>query len=249
MRLLIPLLVASSAFAQDVRRFEVAVSANAETYKGLTEQMGIGASLAWHLHPLLALRASGTWNAITRESAFKRELDGAARFEIESGHTALNVWNALLEVEALPLSGQIHRNVHLGFVVHGGAGVGFTIHQLKPENAAGPATFGETGLRPIGVVGTGVRLIIANRFVVRIDLRDVMFTAGAQTVNGCNRADLDELNKRMELSVRPHEPVSPTCSPKSFVPYDIPTARYLVNEPGDPLLHHVGVQLGFGFLF
>ena len=89
------------------------------------------------------------------------------------------------------------------FVVNGGAGVGGTRHQLQGERkqvrpdgeVTLPPTYGDTGVRFMGSLGAGFRLRVGEHFAFRLEVRDVVYTARMETINGCNTKDLDQPEK------------------------------------------------------
>jgi outer membrane beta-barrel protein len=169
----------------------------------------------------------------------------------------LLVWGAQAGVEVTPLYGKLawyeDSLAHFSIVLNGGAGIGMTKLQLKPENSAGPATFGDTGLKFLGSVGLGFRLQFGDRWAARIEVRDLVYTARVDRVNGCN---FDDLTKMAAADTSNRDPAavvaSAPCRKETFAQNrtDITLAKDLVKPPPtSDVLNNVGVYAGFAFLF
>jgi outer membrane beta-barrel protein len=81
------------------------------------------------------------------------------------------------------------------FVLNAGAGVGFTQVQLSgsTEGAPGNATtYASTGARFLGNLGVGFRVLLGERFALRLEIRDLLYTARVDSIDGCNAQDLNE---------------------------------------------------------
>jgi len=150
-------------------------------------------------------------------------------------------------------------------VLNGGAGIGGTRHQLKPESArqdgsVSPATYGDTGSRFMAGLGAGFRLQLGQRFAFRLEVRDVVYTARVERVNGCGVDDL----RAMDNATRAGRPVSSAmvgagCRLDTFDgtdpdtglkrSNDVPLALGLVRTPSSDVLNNVGLYAGISFLF
>src|SRR5262249_25951892 len=143
-------------------------------------------------------------------------------------------------------------------VISAGAGVGSTRHQLHHQDPSGPATFGDTGLRFVGSVGAGFRVQFGSRFALRLEVRDLAYTARVDRVNGCNSADLTAMTSRLQQG-HPvtSAQVSSGCSVSSFsgtksgynLSNDVPLALNLVNIPSSDVLNNLGLYAGVSILF
>jgi outer membrane beta-barrel protein len=78
------------------------------------------------------------------------------------------------------------------FVIGAGAGVGNTEVQLTGSTPGNdlPNTYGSTGLRFLGDLEAGFRMLIGDRFAVRLEIRDFLFTSLVDSIDGCNTADI-----------------------------------------------------------
>ena len=222
----------------------------------LTQHVGTRLGLAWHFSDLLAVQVSGFYNYVSGHSP--RAID--FRRAEANIYPSLNVWGALAGLEVAPLRGTSNVG-RLSLVLSAGLGVGGTRHELKPVNDAGPATYGDTGLRFLSSFGGGFRLELTQHFVLRIEAHDLFFSDYIQSVNGCGSGDLRGMDQSLRNGMRPSSAnVSPLCRAASFEGLnpqtnlnrenDVPLAFNLVQQPGNSrLVHNITVQLGAAFQF
>lgn len=227
-----------------------------------TQHFGSAASYVYHLHENFALQVMGQYNWYSRESGFNQELIDKVREEAQAATSLLLVWALQAGVEVTPIYGKFAflegSLAHFSLVISAGAGIGSTRHQLHPENAAGPATFGDTGMRFVGSVGVGFRVQFGARFALRLEVRDLAYTARVDRVNGCNAADLTAMNSQIQQG-QPvtSAQVSSGCSLSSFSGVkngynrsdDVPLALNLVSTPSSDVLNNLGLYAGASILF
>ena len=235
-----------------------------------TQHFGTFGSFVWHLQENFGLQITGGYNWYNAESNFNAELVEKVRAEAQAATSLLWTWGVMGGVEVTPLYAKfaLFRGTlaHFSIVLNGGAGVGGTRHQLKPESvnsmtgAVSPATYGDTGARFMGSLGAGFRLQIGQRFAFRLEVRDVVYTAKVDTVNGCNVDDLRAMDAKLRMG-QPVESatVSGSCNVESFtgtVPgtdykrsNDVPLALNLVRLPSSDVLNNVGLYFGASFIF
>jgi outer membrane beta-barrel protein len=235
-----------------------------------TNHLGLATAFTWHLHENFALMVMGMWNYLARESDFNAELIDKVRAEPPPATSLLLVGGALGGVEVTPFYGKFvfydSYLVHFAVVLSAGAGAGMTRHQLKPANAAGPATFGETGWRFLAEIGGGFRVQFARWITLRLEIRDIVYTARVDAVNGCNRTDLHALDDALRTG-RPLSSavVAPACNVSRFEGVDeqgdddpsndrqrsddVPLAFALVKVPSSDVLNNLGVYLGVSLTF
>ncbi len=256
----------SDAGKREIVLYPLAAQANGK----FTQHYGTMGSFIWHLHENFGLMLTGGYNWYNAESAFNGELVDKFRIEAQAATSLLQTWSALAGVEVTPIYGKFAffegTLAHFGLVLTGGAGAGGTRHMLKAETyqtdgvTISPATFGDTGMRFLGTIGAGFRVQVGQRFSIRVDVRDVIYTARVEKVNGCDSTDLknmDVLDKQAKdpaLAV-----VSKGCDAASYSGVDpatnfkrnrnIPLAKNLVSTPSSDVLNNVGVYLGASFLF
>ncbi len=230
-----------------------------------TQHFGVGGGYVYHLQENFGFQVSGYWNYYARESGFNGELIAKVRAEAQAATSLLNVWGALAGVEVTPIYGKFalfeDTLAHFSIVLNGSLGVGGTLHQLKPSNDAGPATYGDTGLRFLGGLGGGLRLQLGRRFAFRLEVRDVVYTARVDSVNGCSSVDLRAMALAQNNGMKPSTVnVSSSCRVETFEgtdpktglkrENDIPLANNLVKPPiSSDVLNNLGLYIGVSFLF
>src|SRR5476649_126270 len=101
---------------------------------------------------------------------------------------------ALVGLELMPIYGKLNvfdgKILRLGVYVNAGLGAAKTRLQLRPsDDPITGRSFGDTGYRPMGSLGIGLRAFVSERFTVRIELRDLVYSGHVSKVNGCNRDD------------------------------------------------------------
>ncbi|MBI3183835.1 MAG: outer membrane beta-barrel domain-containing protein [Myxococcales bacterium] len=253
---------------REVALYPLTIQANGKA----TQHIGTAATAVWHLHENFGFQVSGHYHWVTTESAFNQELIEKARREFQAATSLLLVWGVQGGVEVTPLYGKFawyeDSLAHFSVVVNGGAGIGATRHQLKPagdptsEGGTGAATFGETGNKFLGSLGAGVRLQFGERFAFRAEIRDLVYTAKFDAVNGCDFGDLDAMDKAIRNgSSLDGVNVSPSCvalGKKVFAKVrddgykhtmDIPLAKNLVSTPSSDVLNNLGFYAGVSLLF
>jgi outer membrane beta-barrel protein len=237
-----------------------------------TGHLGTVGAFTWHLQENFGLQLTAGGNWLTGESAYNADLATRAQVSAPASSSLLLTWALLGGVELSPASGKFAwfdgEVVHFSLVLSGGAGAGGTRHQLRPVTArvdgtVSPATFGDTGVKFLGSVGLGLRVRLGARFALRLEVKDVVYTARVEQVNGCGLADLANLDARTRASL-PLEgtPVAPGCDLRAFLgrapggdsrSLDLPLAYQLVRGeegvPSSDVLHNVGAYLGLAFLF
>jgi outer membrane beta-barrel protein len=229
-----------------------------------TNHWGTAISYVYHLHENFGFQVTPQFNWYNTESAFNHELITKVREQAQAATSLLLPWGAVAGVEVAPIYGKFawYENslAQYSFIVTGGAGYGNTRHQLKPENEAGPATFGDTGNRFLGQVGAGFRVQLGNRFAVRLEVRDLVYTAKVDQVNGCDATDLREMRRLIGAGKQVIDAqVSANCQKERFHGVDentehnrsadVPIALSLVSEPSSDVLNLVSFYGGISFIF
>lgn len=258
----------------DSGRFEVTLYPVALQVNGkFTQHFGTMGQLTYHLQENFGLMITGGGNWFNSESSLNGELVEKARVEAQAASSLLWTWGVLGGVEVTPFYGKFAffegTLAQFSFVLNGGAGIGGTRHQLKPENerqdmdgttTISPATYGDTGYRFMAGLGAGFRLQLGQRFAFRLEVRDVVYTARVERVNGCNVEDL----RGMDAATRMGRPVTSAavaaeCRIERFDgtdpetglkrSNDVPLALGLVRSPSSDVLNNIGLYAGVSFLF
>lgn len=229
-----------------------------------TQHAGSAVSYIYHLHENFGLQVTPQYNWLASESSFNQELIDKVREEAQAATSLLLVWGVTGGVEVTPIYGKFAfyegTLAHYTVVLNGGAGVGSTRHQLKPTNQAGPATYGETGMKFLGSVGGGFRVLLGERFALRLEVRDLVYTARVDSVNGCNGDDLQALNQKVHDGRSVTEAsVSGGCKVEKFDgndpktgqnrSNDVPLANGLVKDLSSDVLNNLGFYAGLAILF
>lgn len=224
--------------------YPVAIQANGKA----TQHIGTAFSAVHHAHENFGFQLSGVYNWFTSESAFNGEMLDKIHREFQTATSLLLVWGVQGGVEVTPLYGKFawyqESLAHFSVVVNGGAGVGSTRHLINPGKS-GPATFGDTGLKFLGSLGAGFRLQFGQQFALRLELRDLVYTARVDAVNGCDFEDLNAMKGNLEKAN-----VRPGCKKEKFKDtLDVNLAKNLVETPSSDVLNNLGVYAGAAFLF
>jgi outer membrane beta-barrel protein len=259
---------ASDAGKRELILFPVAAQLNGK----FTQHFGTFGSFVWHLQENFGLQITGGYNWYNAESAFNEELVERVRTEAQAATSLLWTWGVMGGVEVTPLYAKFAffegTLATFSVVLNGGAGAGGTRHQIKPATAKSdgtlsPPTFGETGVRFMGSIGAGFRLQIGQRFAFRLEVRDVVYTARVDAVNGCNIDDLKAMENAIKGGKEPNTAtVRGGCDRDSYSGADesglkrsinVSLAKNLVQPvnglPSSDVLNNVGLYLGASFLF
>jgi outer membrane beta-barrel protein len=246
-----------------------------------TEHFGTAAMIVYHFQENFAFQVSGLYNWYSSESDFNQELINKVREQAQAATSLLLVWGGVAGVEVAPLYGKFAyyegRLGHFSIVLNAGAGLADTRLQLRASNDAGPSTFGDAGTKFMGSVGGGFRVSLGERFTLRLEVRDLVYTARVDSVNGCSAADLNALYS----DIKSGDPsgqrfnsvsVSAGCNIKPFTgsvgqnsgscsgspgssgwcynhASDVPLAYNLVSSPSSDVLNNVSFYAGLSFVF
>jgi outer membrane beta-barrel protein len=237
-----------------------------------TNHAGSALHYTYHLQENFAFQVMGTYNWYSNESNFNLELIDKVREQAQAASSLLLVWGAQAGVEVTPLYGKFaflnDSLAQFGVFINGGAGVGATRHLIRPEvvNEAAegrftvPARFGDTGNKFLGSVGGGFRLQFGESYALRMEVRDLIYTARVDKVDGCNLADFEALEaaraanqdfSSLELSGGCNYQNFDGVDPKTKKNYreDIILGRDLVAEPSSDVLNNISFYAGFSILF
>lgn len=215
--------------------------------------VGAAAMYSYHMFENLALQVTPLFNYINRESTFNEELINKGRQQAQAATALLLQYGAAGGMEVTPMYGKFAFYEgwlgHFTFVLNAGAGAANTRIQLRPESPdckgdnCKPAAFGATGLKFVGSVGAGFRVYLGARAAVRIEVRDLIYTARVDKINGCTFRDIDNLERGSTAETA-------TCNPDEFINQeDKPLARKLLEETSSDVLNNVSFYGGFSFLF
>ncbi len=231
---------------------EISLNESIEVNGKFTEQLGTGLDWAYHLREAFAFGLGGTWYERAVESSFTEdELITKARQEPLTASALLLQWEAHAGVELSPIYGKFawfdSGVVQFGFYLGSALGVADTRVQLRSAdpNTGRDRTFGETGLKPIGLFNAGFRLFFSEHIAVRAEIRDTVYSDSVQTINGCTSADLDALTGNDPTHV------GASCNAAAFpsVSADGPIADQLVKTPSSDVLNNIAFNAALSVLF
>ncbi len=211
-----------------------------------TSHLGAGAQYLYHLHENFALQAQGMYFYVNEKTSFSEELVNTSSQDAQAATALTLQWAATGGFEVTPIYGKFaffdDTLASFGLVLSAGAGVGGTRVQLQSDGADGGATFGDTGMKFVGQLGAGFRVRLNESFLVRLEVKDLVYTAKVDEINGCNLADLNALADRSGA-------VRGACKSAEFGDNDASLARGLVEEPSSDVLNNVGVYGGVSYTF
>jgi outer membrane beta-barrel protein len=237
-----------------------------------TNHAGSALHYTYHVQENFALQVSGLYNWHSNESGFNLELIDKVREQAQAASSLLLQWGAQAGVEVTPLYGKFafydDQLAQFSVIINGGAGFGGTRHLIRPEVAnqvegqtfTVPARFGDAGTRFVGSVGGGFRVQFGDSYALRLEVRDLVYTARVDRVDGCNLADFEKLEAAragnqafagLDLSggcqFKKFDGVDPDT--KKNYREDIILGRDLVAEPSSDVLNNVSFYAGFSILF
>lgn len=130
---------------------------------------------------------------------------------------------------------------HFGLVLSGGAGVGGTRIQIAGD------TFGDTGMKFVGQVGAGFRVRLGENFLVRLEVKDLIYTAKVDSINGCNLEDLTNLSAKKGAA-------SGGCQAGKFGggskgETNVHLSKGLVEDASSDVLNNISVYGGVSYSF
>jgi outer membrane beta-barrel protein len=273
MRLLLAaLLVAPAAFAQSDRevervhvvekrpfseanRAELTLFGLGQLNPRFTVHAGVGLELSYHLRENLAALIGVSYNAIAHQSALTEELAAKANEQPLAANALLIQADALAGLELMPVYGKISvfdgKVLRLGLYVNAGLGVAKTQLQLRPSDAVAGRSFGDTGFRPEGALGLGVRIFTGDRLTVRLEVRDRIYSAYVSKVNGCTAQDAGNIRSNGSGATG----LSPGCSASSFggnedqIKSGAGSAAIQLAQPSSSVINNVAFQGGLSWLF
>ncbi|XXF81005.1 outer membrane beta-barrel domain-containing protein [Myxococcaceae bacterium GXIMD 01537] len=265
-------IVQKKPFADEGRHEFVLYPAVVQLNSKFTRHAGTALQYVYHLQENFGLQLAAQYNWYSNESNFNLELIDKVREQAQAASSLLLNWGLQAGVEVTPLYGKFafydDKLAQFSLVLSGAAGVGSTRHLIRPQvtnqvdgqSFLVPARFGDTGMKFLGSVGGGFRLQFGDSYSVRMEVRDLVYTARVDKVDGCNLADFEAM-ERARSSGDPFEGLglSGSCKSQKFdgidprtrknYREDIILGRDLVAEPSSDVLNNVSFYAGFSILF
>jgi outer membrane beta-barrel protein len=240
-------------------RWELSLFGNAQVNPKFTVHAGFSGELAYHLKENFALQLSVSWYPLSRESSLSEELITKTSEAPETAEALLLQGSALLGLELMPIYGKLNvfdgKILRLGVYVNAGLGAAKTRLQLRPsDDQITGRTFGDTGFRPMGSLGIGVRAFVSERFTVRLELRDLVYSGFVSHVNGCNHDDA--LRIAAAETAKTHATgLSGGCDEGAFgsnattAAANASAAADLLRTPSAEVINNLAFQGGVSWLF
>jgi len=208
-----------------------------------TTHVGAGAQYLYHLHESFSLQAMAQFNYLNQQVGFVQELIDISNIQPQPATALTLQWAATAGFELTPIYGKIAFYeggiAHFGVVLSGGAGLGATRIQLT-----GPADglqFGDAGTRFVGQIGAGFRVRFDQNFVARLELRDMVYTAQVDRINGCSFSDFQAAESGGQ--------VSGSCKISGMSEEARIAAKDLIRKPSSDVLNNLGVYAGISYIF
>ena len=240
-------------------RWELSFFGSAQVNPKFTHHAGISAELAYHLRENLAAQLGVWYFPVSSQSSLSEELLIKAREAPETAEAFLLRGAALAGLELMPIYGKLDvfdgKILRLGVYLNGGVGVAKTRLQLRPSSdPTTGATFGDTGYRPIGSLGLGLRVFLSERITVRLELRDFAYSGYVSRVNGCNLDDVTRI-EAAEAAGKTASGLSGGCNERAFgtpgtqAQLNAGAAKDLLARPSADVINNLAFQGGLSWLF
>jgi outer membrane beta-barrel protein len=213
-----------------------------------TSTFGVALAYNYAIQENFALQLNFNYNYIAGNTAFGNSLieqqvrpQGADALFLRAGATG--------GFEVAPIYGKFTfyegSLIQFRFVVNAGAGVGLTQVQLTSP-ASASVIDGDAGVRFLGNLGLGFRIFLGEKVAIRLELRDQIYTARIDHINGCTLAQLN-----------PPQGTSPNlagCDKAAFGTGNtqataINTATHLLQDNSSAVLNNLLLFGGVSYLF
>ena len=228
-----------------------------------TNHLGVAAEYLYHFQENVAVQVTPMYYYVSNESQFNQDLINIAQLQAQAATALTMTWGLEAGIEATPIYGKFSfyqgNMAHFALVLNAGIGLADTHVQLRPGTSASagePAqstTFGDTGYKFMGNVGGGFRVKFGEHWDVRLEVRDLVYSASVDTINGCNLSDLTQLEGGLPAgssacqSTKFATVKDPTTGSKSQP--DVVIAKDLIKTPSSDVLNQVEFFGGVAYIF
>lgn len=146
-------------------RWELSFFGLAQVNPKFTQHAGLSAEVAYHLRENLAAQVGASFFPLSAQSGLAEELMSKAHEAPAPAEAFLLRGDVIAGLELMPVYGKLDvfdgRILRLGVYFNAGLGLAKTRLQLRPSNdPATGRTFGDTGWRPLGSLGAGLRVFM-----------------------------------------------------------------------------------------
>ncbi len=237
-------------------RSEVSLFAPVQVNPKFTEHAGVAIEFAYHLRENLALQLGVAWFPRSVQSALTEELVAKVKQQPLAANALLLQGDAVAGLELMPVYGKFSvfdgKILRLGFYLNAGLGGAKTRLQLRPASSDQGRSFGDTGFRPMGELGAGFRIFLNEQFTIRLELRDLVYSAYVSHVNGCNHQDALSLSNP-QPGTQPA--LSAGCSASAFgsspteITGNAAIAADQLKDPSADVINNLAFQAGLSYLF
>lgn len=210
-----------------------------------TNHLGAGAQYLYHLHESFSVQVMGQYYYMNQQAGFVQDMIDTAQIQPQPATALTLQWAATGGFEVTPIYGKIAiydgKIAHFGLVLSGGAGIGGTRIQLSGEDDEGGRVFGDAGTRFVGQIGAGFRVRFDQSFVARLEVRDLVYTAQVDTINGCTFTDFEALEA--------NGTASGSCKAGGMSEAARTRAQELIRKPSSDVLNNLGIYAGISYIF
>ena len=220
-----------------------------------TNTDGIAAGLEYAVQENFAFQLLAIYNYAAGETAFSQQL-----LELHARSQAADSlsmqYGAVGGFEVAPIYGKFAfydgTLAQFRFVLNAGAGMGKTQVQLTtgpdtqhPKDPA--AEFGDAGFRFLGNLGMGFRILLGERIALRLEVRDLIYTARVDHINGCTSQDITQIGTNGTST-------DAGCNAKAFTnsgaaATDLTVAKDLLGDVSSDVLNNLLFFGGISILF
>jgi len=233
-------------------RGELSLFAPIQVNTKYTTHIGVALVGAYHIRENLAVQIDAIWNPIAQFSTLSEELINKVEQKPLAADSLLMQGGGLVGLELMPVYGKLNvfdgKILKLGFYMNVGLGVAKTQVQLQTSESADGRTFGDTGVRPMAGLGIGFRVFFTDRFTLRLELRDLVYSAYVSSINGCNAADALAISNNGTSATG----LSASCSAAAFgsdIKGNAKIAYYEILKPTADVVNNITAFTGLSFLF
>ncbi len=222
-----------------------------------TNEDGVGLGVSYALQENFALQLLALYDYVSGQTSLSSNLLGLHARAQAADDLSLQ-YGALAGFEVAPIYGKFAfydgTLAQFRFVINAGAGMGKTTVQLTPGPSAQdpnspPVEFGDAGWRFLGDLGVGFRVLLGERVALRLEVRDLIYTARVDHINGCSLSDVTALSSSGQLPAS-----SAGCNAQAFQssPYsstELTIAHDLLSDVSSDVLNNLLFFGGVSVLF